>query len=333
MKIALRTAVLAVALISCAPDSGRNGAHNLIIATATPGGTYYPVGVAIGTLVTARLSPDVTASAINSAGSGENIQMLANREAQMAIIQGIYAARAYHGQPPYADAPHTDLRAITTLWQNVEHFLLLRRYVRTGNILDLKTLNDRFSVGKRGSGTEGSTLAILEVMGVRPGTHFVPEYLGYGPSAQAMMDNRIAGASIPAGPPVSAVTQAFAQLGPERLAVLGFSDDQALAVSEAHRVWSRYVIPPGTYPGQTDSIRTIAQPNVLVCRADLPEDVVYRITRTLFDSRDDLAEVHQAAKALSLERALTGLAIPLHPGAARFFRERDLRIPSDLLEP
>ena len=330
MRKATRLVLVLAALSACTSGPGEHTSHNLIIATATPGGTYYPVGVAIGTLVSSRLSPDITASAMNSAGSGENIQMLANKEVQLAILQGLYAARAYHGLAPYEKEPHRNLRSITGLWQNVEHFLLLKRHAPTGNIQDLKELGARFSVGRRGSGTEGSTLAILEVIGVKQEAHYSPEYLGYGPSAQAMMDNRIAGASIPAGTPVSAVTQAFAQLGTKRLTVLTFSDDQVQAVARTHKVWSRHVIPPGTYPGQVDSIRTISQPNVLACRSDVPEDVVYRITKTIFENRDYLAEVHRAAEALSLDRALVGLAIPVHPGAARYYRERGLDIPSEL---
>ncbi len=326
----IATSIAVALLAGCAPDPGPRN-HNLMIATATPGGTYYPVGVAIGTLITTRLGPRILASAINSAGSAENIQMLANGEAQMAILQGLYAARAYRGDGPYTGQLHSNLRSITTLWQNVEHFLLNRRHVRSGNVLDLRQLNAKFSIGKRGSGTEGSTLAILQVLGVVPIEDFFPEYLGYGQSAQAMMDNRIAGASIPAGTPVSAVTQAFAQLGVDDLAVLTFSDDQALAVAEAHGVWSPHVIPPGTYPGQNDSIRTIAQPNILACRSDVPDDVVYRITRALFDNRAYLAEVHQAANAVTPDRALVGLAIPLHPGALRYYQERGLPVPAKLV--
>ncbi|MCY4351681.1 MAG: C4-dicarboxylate ABC transporter substrate-binding protein, partial [Gemmatimonadetes bacterium] len=72
--------------------------QSLIITTATPGGTYYPVGVALSTTLTQKLQPRIVAAAINSAGSGENIQMLVNREAHLAILQGLYGAMAYRGE-------------------------------------------------------------------------------------------------------------------------------------------------------------------------------------------------------------------------------------------
>jgi TRAP transporter TAXI family solute receptor len=128
---------------------------NLIIATATTGGTYYPVGVAIGTVISIKLAKDhkITATAINSAGSGENVQMLKNKEADMAILQALFGQNAYNGLGPYEGKPVKDFRAVTMLWENVEHFALLGKYVNTGTMLDLKGLHQKFSIGKRGSGT------------------------------------------------------------------------------------------------------------------------------------------------------------------------------------
>ena len=309
-------------LLSCVP--GKRNAHNLIIATATPGGTYYPVGVAVGMLISTRLQPKITASAINSAGSGENIQMLANNEADLAILQGLYGALAFDGKGPYEDNPIKGFRSITMLWQNVEHFLLLKRHATTGNILDLKTLDTKFSVGKRGSGTEGSTRAIFSVLGITPK---LPEYLGYTASAQAMMDARIGGATIPAGLPVAAVTQAFAQLGTDGLTVLQFTDEQVAAIQEEYPVWNRHLIRPETYPNQTEAIHTIAQPNFLACRADLPDDVVYQITKTIYENLPFLQNIHKATKVMALHKAVDGLSVPLHPGAIRYYKEKGLKLP------
>ena len=313
--------------------SGCHSSHpnetSVIIATATAGGTYYPVGVGIGTLLTEKLQPDIVASAINSAGSGENIQMMVNGEAQLAILQGLYGAMAYSGTGQYSK-PVRDLRSITLLWQNVEHFLIRSDAVKSGNISDLKGLESRYSIGKRGSGTEGSTRTILMALSIIPGEDFPNEYLGYSPSVQAMMDGRLAGASLPAGPPVAAVTQAFAQMG-DRVSLLEVTDDQLLRIRSAYPVWSRYEITSETYPGQSAPVRTIAQPNFLACRADLSPDVVYQMTRTIYENLDYLRNIHSATKAMSLEKAIEGLAVPLHPGALRYYREMGITIPDDLI--
>lgn len=301
---------------------------SLIIATATPGGTYYPVGVGIGTLVTEKLQPDIAASAINSAGSGENIQMMVNGEAQFGILQGLFGAMAYTGTGQYKE-PVKDIRSITMLWQNVEHFLVRSDAVRSGTIADLKGLGQRYSIGKRGSGTEGSTRTILDALSIDVEQDLQPEFLGYSPSVQALMDGRISGATVPAGPPVAAATQAYAQMG-EDVSLLEFTDDQLTAVRNAYAVWTRYVIEPGTYPGQDSPVQTIAQPNFLACRADLDTDVVYRITKTIYDNLPYLQNIHSSTKAMHIDRAIGGLAVPLHPGALKYYREQGIEIPPEL---
>jgi TRAP transporter TAXI family solute receptor len=309
-------------------DAGPAG-QSLIIATASAGGTYYPVGVGIGTLVTQKLQPSIVASAINSAGSGENIQMMVNGEVQLAILQGLFGAMAFSGTGQY-DTPITEIRSITMLWQNVEHFLIRSDAVKSGTVSDLKGLNAKFSIGGRGSGTEGSTRVILKALSIDLESEFQPEFLGYSPAVQAMMDGRISGAAVPAGPPVAAATQAFAQMG-EGVRILEISADQLEAIRSAYPVWTRYEIVANTYPGQTTSIRTIAQPNFLACRADLPEDVVYQITRTIYENLDYLKNIHGATNAMALHKAIEGLAVPLHPGALRFYRENGISVPDPLV--
>jgi hypothetical protein len=327
------TLAILLALTFAAPKADASD-KNLIIATATTGGTYYPVGVAIGTLISIKLAKEhgITATAINSAGSGENVQMLKNKEADMGILQALFGAMAYHGKGLYDGRPVKSFRSMTMLWENVEHFALRGKHVDSGTIMDLKNLNEKFSIGKRGSGTEGSGRTILGALGIEPGEDFTSEFIGYNPSAQAMMDGRIAGANLPAGPPVAAVTQLFAQLGPKRVAVLDFTDEQLETIRGEFPIWSRYVVKAGTYPGQKEDINTIAQPNFLACRPDLPEDVVYRVLKTIYGNLPFLHNIHKATYAMKLERALAGLPVPLHPGAVKFYKEQGIEIPKGLIE-
>ncbi|NNG47079.1 MAG: TAXI family TRAP transporter solute-binding subunit [Deltaproteobacteria bacterium] len=316
----------AMLVLSFGAGETRADDKNLIIATATTGGTYYPVGVAIGTVISVKLAKKhkITATAINSAGSGENVQMLKNKEADMAILQALFGQNAYNGLGPYKGKPVKNFRAVTMLWENIEHFVLLSKYVNTGTMLDLKNLKQKFSIGKRGSGTEGSGRTILAALGMDPEKEMTLEYLAYSPSASAMMDRRIVGANLPAGPPVAAVTQLFAQVGAKNVTVLDFSDEELKRLNKAYPIWTRYVIKAGTYPGQKKDIRTVGQPNFLACRPDLPEDTVYLITKTIFENLPFLHNIHKATKAMSLERATAGLPVPLHPGAAKFYKEKGI---------
>jgi TRAP transporter TAXI family solute receptor len=305
---------------------------NLIIATATTGGTFYPVGVAIGTLISIKLAgkDKITATAINSAGSGENVQMLKNKEADFGILQALFGLEAYTGTGKYDGNPQQNLRAVTMLWKNVEHFPILIDYVKTGTITDIKTLPKKFSIGKRGSGTEGSGRTILKALDIDPDSIDL-EYLGYNPSAQAMMDKRVVGANIPAGVPAAAITQLYAQLGEKKVKLLEFTDEQVAQIQKKYPIWTREVIKAGAYPGLTKPVNTIAQPNLLVVRDDLPEEVVYKVTKTIYENLPFLQNIHKATKAMSLEDAIKGLPVPLHPGALKYYKEKGLNIPAHLI--
>lgn len=328
--------VLALTLLICRPalfPAGGPTKTRLILATATTGGTYYPVGVGIATLTTTRLekSQGISLTAISSAGSGENLQLLRAREADLAIIQSLFGAMARQGRGRYDGDPQTFLRSICVLWDNVEHFTLHAKHVDTGNMSDMQNLRGRnFSIGRRGSGTEMSGRVILEALGFRPQKDFRLKYLGYTPSAQALQNGRVAGMNIPAGPPASAVTQAIAAMGAEDVRILEFTDEQIEAVNRLYPVWRRAVIRAGTYPGQVSDIQTISQPNLLVVHQDVPDEVVYNLVRNLYTNLDELHRVHQATSSMALENALQGLSLALHPGAIRFFTERGIEIPPAL---
>ncbi len=308
--------------------------ESYILATATTGGTYYPVGVALATLVKVKLEPKtkISLAAISSAGSGENVKLLRENQAQFAILQGLYGAWAWTGEGQVKpDGPQKNLRSVSMLWQNVEHFTIETEYAKTGLIDDLNNLKgEKFSIGKRNSGTEGSGRQILMGLGIDPDQTFDLVYLGYGPSAEALQNGTIAGMNTPAGVPVSAVAQAFAALG-DKITVLGFDDAQIKRANGNYELWTPFVIPANTYAGQGKDVRTIAQPNFLAVRDDVPEATVYEIAKTIYENLPFLHNIHQATKAMSLDQAIAGLPMPLHPGAAKFYQEKGLTIPDRLL--
>ncbi len=325
--------VIALCLIIGVGPQASKAAESLIIATATTGGTYYPVGVAIGTLISIKLAKKhkITATAINSAGSGENVQMLKNKEAQLAILQSLFGLNAYNGKGPYEGKAVKDFRSVSMLWENVEHFTVLEKHAKSGTMDDLKNFGQKFSIGKRGSGTEGSGRTILAALDIAPEKEMTLEFLAYTPSAQAMMDGRIAGMNTPAGPPVAAVTQLYAQLGEKKIKVLDFTDDQLAKIQKQYPIWNRFVVKAGTYPGQKADINTVSQPNFLAVQPDVSEETIYLITKTIYENLPFLNNIHKATKAMSLERAINGLPVPLHPGAAKDYKEMGIEIPAELM--
>ncbi|MDP7455213.1 MAG: TAXI family TRAP transporter solute-binding subunit, partial [Gammaproteobacteria bacterium] len=318
--------------ISCTDDLNR--ARPYVLTTATTGGTYYPVGVALATIAHAQLyeSEGISLTAISSAGSLENVKLLRDNQAQFAILQGPFGAWSWNGEGPVSN-PQTHIRSVSALWQNVEHFVLLSDLAATGQIMDLDLLDgDRYVLGARNSGAEQTGRFILETLGIDYEAKFNLAYMGYGPTTSAIQDGNIVGMNIPAGAPVSSITQAYALLG-DRLTILNWTQEELDKINAKYPLWDWYEFPPGTYPNQTELIRTVASPNVLVTREDISDEVVYRVTKVIWENLATLQEIHRATKDMRLEIAIEGLGAPLHPGAMRYYREVGLSIPDRLLPP
>ena len=328
--IGLLTGILV--LVACTENLSTNRPY--ILTTATSGGTYYPVGVALATITKSQLhqTQGISLSAISSAGSMENIKLLRDNQAQFALLQGIFAAWAWSGGGPIKN-PQTHLRSIAALWNNVEHFVLLNDLVVDGTIMDLDTLDgQRFVIGARNSGAERSGIHILNSLGIDYQSRFSLAYMGYGATANAIQDGTIVGMNIPAGPPVSAITRAFAMDGDD-ITLLEFSDEHLAAINKEYPLWQPWVIAAGTYPNQREDVRSLGHPNVLAVRDDIPDEDVYQITKTIWENLAALHEIHKATKEMKLEAALIGLGAPLHPGAARYYREQGIEIPAELTPP
>ncbi|MGX1924655.1 TAXI family TRAP transporter solute-binding subunit [Vibrio sp. NH-7] len=325
----LAVAMASFGLVSNAVAEDRS----YILATASTGGTYYPVGVALATLSKVKLAPKhhFSLSAISSAGSGENVKLLNKNEAQFAILQGLYGAWAWSGQGPYEKSGRQEgLRSVSMLWQNVEHFIVRSDLVESGTVSDLNNLDGKkFSIGKKNSGTENSGRQIMKGLEVDP-DKFNLAYMGYGGSASALQNGTIDGMNTPAGVPVGAVTQAFAALGDD-IQILSFTDQQIKMANGKYNLWTKYEIPANTYPGVDKPITTIAQPNFLAVRQDISEEDVYQLTKTIYENLPFLQGIHKATKAMAIEKAIAGLPLPLHPGAARYYKEVGVEIPSELL--
>ncbi|MDP7403624.1 MAG: TAXI family TRAP transporter solute-binding subunit, partial [Gammaproteobacteria bacterium] len=126
-----------------------------------------------------------------------------------------------------------------------------------------------------------------------------------------------------------AITQAFAQMR-SSMTVLDFDSSQIAAINQRYPLWQAYELPPETYPYQDESIMTAASPNVLIVRRDVSEQIVYDLTRMLWENLTTLQQIHSATRSMKLEGALQGIPVPLHLGALRYYRERAIQIPDAL---
>lgn len=327
----LSALIFGAALAVCAPVAQAQET-DYVLNTASTGGTYHPVGTAISTLSKVKLLPGekFSLTAVNSAGSAANVQAMGAGTADFAILQGLFGSYAVTGTGPVS-APQTNIRAVSMLWQNVEQFVVPTDMAKTGTMADIVALKGAAAgMGSRNSGTLGSNAVLLSGLGLDIETDFNLVYAGYGPTAEALANGQAMAAGIPAGPPTGAITQLMAA-NPGKFTVLDVTADELAAMDGGRNLWVPYTIPAGTYPGQDKDINTIAQPNFLAVNADVDENHVYLLTKTMYENLAFLQAIHPATNVMSLESALSGLPAPLHPGAARYFREAGLDIPARLI--
>lgn len=310
---------------------GVASANDYILNTASTGGTYHPVGTAIATLSKIKLLPKekFSLTAVNSAGSGANVQALAANTAQFAIVQGLYGSYAATGTGPVTEKQE-NMRSISMLWQNVEQFILANEHVAGGTASDLLAVTGKsMAMGKENSGTLGSNTVLLEGLGADIGAYDLM-YAGYGPSVDAMANGQVIGGGFPSGPPTSAITKLMSSNG-DKFTILNVTEQEAAKMDNGRNLWVPYTIAAGTYPGQDADIQTIAQPNFLAVNADVDENHVYLLTKAIYENLPFLQAIHKATNAMDVSKAMGGLPLPLHPGAAKYYKEVGLEIPAHLM--
>ncbi len=328
---------LAAPLIALALSAGVTGtasaqSTDYVLNTASTGGTYHPVGTAIATLSKVKLLPKekFSLTAVNSAGSGANVQALAAGTAQFAILQGLFGSYAATGTGPVSE-PQTGLRSVSMLWQNVEQFILANDLVKDGTVTDIMNAQGKIvALGAENSGTLGSNTVLLTGLGADVEQDFDLLYGGYGPSVDAMANGQAVAAGIPSGPPTSAVTKLMSSNG-DKFTLLSVTEEERVKMDGGRDLWVPYTIAAGTYPGIDEDVNTIAQPNFLAVNDDVDENHVYLLTKTIYENLPFLQAIHPATKAMAIEAAMAGLPLPLHPGAARYYQEVGLEIPERLM--
>ena len=313
-RLRVAAAVLAIiGLAGCAPTADP-APRQLGIATGDETGVYYLLGRTMADIFNERV-PTAHAFALETTGSGFNVQAVEEGRAQLGFSQADVAYLALQQGARLHPAPHRHLRALAVLYVNAVQVVTRRES-------DIRALDDlagrRVGVGASDSGTEVAAQIILREQALQQRIHAEP--LAFETVASRMQSGAIDAGFIVSSYPVPAVARLNAAVGVRLLPV---------AAGLAGRIRAQYpfyrpiVVPDGTYPSQGGDVPTIGVDNLLVCRSDLPDELVYQLTRTLFEQLPRLSRAHTAAAGIDPNNA-SAAPIPLHPGAARYYREREL---------
>lgn len=284
------------------------------VLTGGTSGIYYPLGVALSQIYGKEI-PEAKSSVQSTKASVENLNLLQAGRGEIGFTLGDALSDAWKGNEEVGfKAPLKKLRAIAGIYPN---------YVQIVASADsgIKTLDDlkgkRVSVGAPRSGTELNARAVFKAAGMTYKDFAKVEYLPFGESVELIKNRQLDATLQSAGLGVASIRDLATSV---KIVVVPVPADVVAKIGDP--AYQSAVIPAGTYDGQSGDVPTAAINNFLVTHEGVSDTVAYKMTKALFENLEQMVSAHAAAKRISLEGAVKGLPLPLHPGAEKFYREK-----------
>jgi len=290
-------------------------AASVSIATGGTAGTYYPIGGAMAAAVSKLPGLNATAETANAAVANTNL--IAAQELEIAFSQADVTAWAYNGEVMFEGKPLKNLRTIAALYPETVQVVV------TKNITSLTDLRGKtVGVGAPGSGTEGDARAIFKTLGMTY-DDFNAQFLNFNEVSNRFKDNQIDAGFVVSGVPTSALMDLTTT---KDVSLINFNSALMDMILAANPFFIPNVIPAGTYRGIDTDITTPAVMAILITHEKMPEEIIYQFTKRMFENLGDIQAAHAMAKNIKLETATNGLTAPLHPGAAKYYKEVGIQV-------
>lgn len=328
----LKTLIAGTALAATTALSGFSQAAEMQffrIGSGSAGGSYFPIAGLIANAISSPPGsrpcedggscgvPGLVAIAQSSNASVANATGVQTGQMESGLAIAGIVHTAYNGGGKFeGQAKYDKLRVIANLFPEEMH-LVLPKGAKLNSLQDLK--GKRVGIAQAGSGTQVAVLQLLSQFGLDRSNIDEAE-LNNTQSAEHLADGQLDAYFYVAGTPIAAIVQLDATRGME---LYSFSDAERATIQQALPYYYSETIPAGTYEGVDYDVKTLAGGAQWMTNADVPEDLVYGITKALWnDSTRQLFESgHPKARMIKLDTALSGVTIPLHPGAEKFYRE------------
>ncbi len=306
-------AVLAGCVNTADPTAALYHRGELTIGTGNTTGVFYEIGAGYANVINRHL-PGYEAMSAATAGSVENLQRLARGDVDLALTFSNNAVDAMRGAGLFAGHP-VAIRAIARLYPNYTH-LIVRASSGITTLAGLR--GHRISIGPHNSGSEATALRILAAAGLTPGRDLTATPMSLPQSTAAVSAGTIDGMFYTAGLPVPGISDLFTQAGAAIRLVPLDGVLPALAERFGSGIYFQATIHKSEYSLPAD-VSTVAESSLLVVNSSMPADLVYQLTKLLFEYQPELAAVHQAANEIQRDTASSTQPVPLHPGAARYY--------------
>lgn len=315
MKKKIAAFTLCIVMIFTLAACGGSGV-SLTFGTGSEQGTYYGFGSVLSQFVTTNT--EVSMTAVSSGGSKSNIEDMDAGDVQLGFVQSDVMSYAYTGTSLFTEKIDS-FSTVAALYMEQVQIVTLNPDIKSVADLEGKIV----SIGDLGSGVYFNALDILGIYGLAE-TDITPVYQGFGDSVESLKDNKIDAAFVVAGAPTNAVSS------------LAATNDVYLVSLDAEHIadlialspyYSAYTIAADVY-GTADDCSTVAVGAVIIVRDDVPDDAVYDIVATIFGNIEDISNAHGKGAELNLEFASSITDVPYHPGAAKFFAENNITVPT-----
>jgi uncharacterized protein len=290
------------------------------IGTGGTGGVYYPLGGGLAAILS-KYVPGVEATAEVTAGSIANLQLIGAGRSEIAFTMADAAWDAANGLDKFS-GKKVPLRTMAVFYPNRMHVVTVEG-TGVNKFTDLK--GKRVSTGAPASGTEVMAMRLIEAHGLDPNKDMTRERLSVAESVSALKDGKIDAFFWVGGVPTPSITDLAATPG-KKIKLVDHGDGAENMRKKTGPIYVKNKILANAYPGQATDTTNVDVWNLLVVPENADEQLIYNVTKTLFEKKDELVKVHKDAQFLDLaNQTASASPIPFHPGAIRYFKERGLK--------
>lgn len=324
-KLVTLIAISVLSVFVAAPSYSTE--RNYQLSTGMSNGDFYPIGIALKTLLALKRTnkKHIVIDVHQSKGAKANLIALLEGKVDMAFVDASTIFAAFRKKPPFDKYKNIgELQALAALWPDIAHFIIHQEQVNTGDVGDFRNLiGESVSLGAKTSASAYASRNLFNKIGLYYDKMFrMPDYGTYQ-SAEAYIEDTISGIAL------------FTHQGDKNIARVLKNPNSASTLLRINGknlkklnqtevpIWQRHIIEANTYPNQPTPVSSISQSNFLVVRQDFNTNDAYTLVKILFDNLTFVTALHDAAKQIRVEASNDGMILPLHPGAKRYFVERE----------
>ncbi|MBR3135744.1 MAG: TAXI family TRAP transporter solute-binding subunit [Clostridia bacterium] len=315
--------VLAVSAVACGSktEAGAPAAKKAALTMGTGGesGTYFAVGGVLANVLNEK-NPDImNVNVVSTGGSGDNLQNMAAGVYQLATVQSDVMTYAFNGTRSFEQTGKVpNVRILAGLYAETVQIVTTNPDIKT--VEDLK--GKKVCVGDVNSGTYFNATDVFKAYDMDIEKDVEPIFQSFGASTESLKDGKIDAAFLCAGAPTTSVVD----LGTAKSVYLVSIDDAHMEKLLADcPFYAKYTIGKDVYKTPEDC-QTVTVKATLVADAAISDDVAYAIVKTIFEAKDEITAAHAKGAEIDLTFATDGMAIPFHPGAAKYFAEKGITV-------